>query len=134
MGEICTCEVLAGDLGVVGVDFERDDFAVGWESAGEPDSAVACEGANFENASGVADAGEEVEEFTLRGGDGDLRETCGVAGGEHGREDRIAQVEFGVEQGVDGGLGGLRICVCHVVLGVRVVSVLRRRRSSWCWC
>jgi hypothetical protein len=43
-------DVGEGDLRVVGVEFESDELAAGWESAGEVDGAVAAEGTDLEDA------------------------------------------------------------------------------------
>ena len=63
--------------------------ATGGQGAGEPDGAVAGEGADFEYLACAVDAGDEVEELALGGGDLNL----GHAGGD-------ARLDNGIERGV----------------------------------
>ena len=51
--------------GVFGIEFERDEAAVWRKSAGQPDGAVSAEGADFEDAGGSLNAGDQVEELAL---------------------------------------------------------------------
>ncbi len=79
-------DVGEGDFGVMGVELEGDELAVGGKRAGEADGGVAAEGADLEDAVGALGFGEELEELALGGGDVDGGEMGGVVGGEGGVE------------------------------------------------
>jgi len=67
-------DVLRRYGGVSGIELECDEVA-GWrKSAGQPDSAVSAEGADFEDACGALDTRDQVEEFALVGSDVDRGE------------------------------------------------------------
>ena len=61
--------VVGGYFGVGRIELEGDDFAVGRKCSGEPYSAIAAEGSDFEDTFCSLDAGEQVEELALVGGD-----------------------------------------------------------------
>ena len=79
VGEAGVGDVGEGYLGVLGVEFEGDELAAGWERAGEADGAVAAEGSDLEDAVGALGFGEELEELALVGRDvdgGQVRRRC----------------------------------------------------------
>ncbi len=69
---------------------------------GEPDGAVAAKGADLKDAASVVDAGEEMKELALRGGDVDGREAGGGVGGEGLGEGGVGGDELLSEVLVDG--------------------------------
>ena len=127
MGEVGAGDVFAGDFGVGGVGFEGDELAGGWEGAGEPDGAVGGEGSDFEDAGGVDGLGEEVEEFSLIGGDVDVGKVGGGGGLEGGVEGGVGWDEVGGEVVVDGGPLGLGVLHDEVLL----LFAARGLRSAW---
>ena len=62
-----TDAVLPGDGGVGGVQLQRDKPAVRRQRAGQPDGAVAAEGADLEDAAGMGELREEIEKLALTG-------------------------------------------------------------------
>ena len=68
-----------------GLEFERNETAKGWESAGQPNGTVSAEGPDFENTSGSLNASEQMKKLALVGSD------------------------------VDGGKAGVRVCVNRFV-------------------
>ena len=99
-------DVGEGDFGVLGVELEGDELAVGRKGAGEADGGVAAEGSDLEDAVGALGFGEELEELALAGRDVDGGEVRGVVGGESGFEDGVGREKGGVEVVVDGGPEG----------------------------
>ena len=69
-----TIDVFARDLCVKRVGFERDQAALGRQSARQPDRAVAAKRSNFENAPCADHAGQHVQKLALRRGNVDLRQ------------------------------------------------------------
>ena len=60
-------DVCCGSLGVLWVELERDEDAVGREGAGEADGAVSAQGSDFEDSFGALHSGEQMEKFALSG-------------------------------------------------------------------
>jgi hypothetical protein len=111
--EACVGDVFGGYGGVMGLELEGDEAAVGRQGAGEADGAVAAEGADFEDAFCALHEGEEVEESALGGADVDGRKICGGVGGEGGFEDRVGRDEGVVEVVVDVGPDGVVVGLLH---------------------
>ena len=86
---ICATEIFLGDFGVFWIELQRDELAVRWKGAGEPDGAVTTQGADLQDASCVDNAGDDLQEFTLRGRNSDRRQ----AG-------RFARFQDGVHNGI----------------------------------
>ena len=71
--------------------------------AGQPDGAVAAEGADLEHPAGAGDAHEQLEQLALVGGDLDLGEAGGGAVGQGGVEHVVGGQEGGDDVVVDRG-------------------------------
>ena len=66
-----------GDAGVLRVDLERRQAAVGGQRASEPERAVPAERADLEDPPRTDRLREQVQELALVGGDGDVRQPAG---------------------------------------------------------
>jgi len=102
--------------GVFGIEFERDEAAVWRKSAGQPDGAVSAEGADFEDAGGSLNAGEQVKKLALIGSDIDRGE-AGAGICLYGFVDSLV----GVDESADEVLldGGPEILI-HMVMRITV--------------
>jgi len=102
-GQAGSFDVGCSYAGVGGVELQRDEFAVRWKGASEPDGAVSAECADFEDASGPLNAREQMKEFALVGRDVDCGE-IGFGVCLHGVVEGGVWVNEGVgEVVVDGG-------------------------------
>ncbi|CAL1151125.1 unnamed protein product [Cladocopium goreaui] len=100
-------EVRPSDFGVTRVGFERRDTPVLGERSGEPDRAVAAEGADLEHAFRRDRAGQHLQQLALVRRDGDLRQPGFLAGGQGGVERgvvlREARAEIVIDRAIDFG-------------------------------
>jgi len=88
---------------VVGVEFQREEQAVGGERAREPEGAVAAEGAYLQDAAGMREAREQMQELALVGRNVDGGKPGGGVGGERSGEGGVVTAESVGEVGVDSG-------------------------------
>ena len=94
-------KVHLGDLGIVGIELEREEDSVGREGTGEPDRAVAAEGANLEDGAGALQAREEEEEPALRRCNRDIGKSGLGSSGAHCFQHGVRGQELLVEIAID---------------------------------
>lgn len=61
-------EVVAGDLGIAGLELEGDELAAGGECAGHPDGGISAQGADLQHAARAGDVYEQRKKLAEAGG------------------------------------------------------------------
>ncbi len=107
-GQACAVDVGLCYGGVAGVELQGNQVSVGRQGAGQPDGAVAAEGADLEDAACAFELREKLEELALVGCDVDGREAGCCVGGERGVENGVVGEQGCGEVLVDGGPEVLR--------------------------
>ena len=123
-------DVGLGDAGVAGLDLEGHQLAVGRQGPGQPDRAVAAEGAHLQDPAGAHGQAEELEQLPLVGRHLQGRQVGGVAGVEGGGERRVRGRQRGDEVGVDLGPPGEHGIGGRVGRGVEERGPVRGHRAS----
>ena len=115
------------DFGVSGIEFERDEEAIGGQRASQPGGAVAAEGPYLEYPFGARDLRQQVEQAALVRRDVDGREPGRFGVGEVLGERRVGRGEEVLDVCVDA-LDQLFVERFHNYSGMAPSS--RRRCSS----
>lgn len=92
LGETGAGDVAERDLGVPGGVLQGHQPSVGGQGAAQPDGAVTAERADLQDAPGALELGEELGQLALERGDGDGRETGGVAVAQRRRQGLVRVV------------------------------------------